>query len=279
MRSFVTSILFVLVISGLTAAQSGSSETSAAGKNVTSLSDGGTYVLSETQISGELNKSLDVKKAEVGDQVILKTKENIKSNGETVVKKGSYLIGRVTDVQARGDGSSSSNVSILFESLKQGGMITPITATIVSVTQSRASIDDGFGNSASGSGSSSTRASSTSSGSGGGLLGGVGSTVGGVVNTTTQTVGGLTSTVGGAANTTGQTVGGATKGIQISQSSDASVNGSSTLTLNGGNLRLEKGTTFNLSVSESAGTTENSKPAPKQNGEPAAVGGKTKSNN
>jgi hypothetical protein len=46
-------------------------------------------------------------------------------------------------------------------------------------------------------------------------------------------------------------------GIQISQSSDTSVEGSSVLSLQGNNLRLEKGTTFNLVLTQSAsvGTT------------------------
>jgi hypothetical protein len=41
-------------------------------------------------------------------------------------------------------------------------------------------------------------------------------------------------------------------GIQISQSSSASVEGSSVLSLQGQNLRLEKGTNFNLVLTQSA---------------------------
>jgi hypothetical protein len=89
------------------------------------------------------------------------------------------------------------------------------------------------------------------------LLGGVGNTVGGVVNSTTQTVGGVTNTVGQTVGNTTQTVGGTLRGIQISQSTDASASGGSTLSLNGGNLRLDKGTTFNLSLSESASVHNN----------------------
>jgi hypothetical protein len=83
--------------------------------------------------------------------------------------------------------------------------------------------------------------------------------VGSVVNSTTSTVG---SVVGGTTAAVGSTVESTTSagtgvrrslgGIQISQSSNASVEGSSVLSLQGGNLRLEKGTNFNLVLTESA---------------------------
>jgi hypothetical protein len=41
-------------------------------------------------------------------------------------------------------------------------------------------------------------------------------------------------------------------GIQISQSSNTSVQGESVLSLQGGNLRLDKGTRFNLVLTQSA---------------------------
>jgi hypothetical protein len=89
------------------------------------------------------------------------------------------------------------------------------------------------------------------------LLGGVTNTVGGVVNTTTQTVGGVTNTVGETVGSTTQTVGNTVRGIQISQSASANAEGSSTLSLTGGNLRLEKGTTLNLRLTQSASVGNN----------------------
>jgi hypothetical protein len=53
------------------------------------------------------------------------------------------------------------------------------------------------------------------------------------------------------ANTTGN-LGGALRGLQITQSSNASTEGGSTLSLTGGNLRVESGTTFNLLISNMA---------------------------
>jgi hypothetical protein len=52
-------------------------------------------------------------------------------------------------------------------------------------------------------------------------------------------------------NTTGN-LGGALRGLQITQSSNASTEGGSTLSLTGGNLRVESGATFNLLISNTA---------------------------
>ncbi|PYS22273.1 MAG: hypothetical protein DMF72_13950 [Acidobacteria bacterium] len=73
------------------------------------------------------------------------------------------------------------------------------------------------------------------------------SSVGNVGGTTTSAVG---STVGTTTSTAGNLTG-SLSGLQIFQSSNASVDGGSTLSLTGGNLRLESGTTFNLAVSNS----------------------------
>jgi len=250
-------LVFVLSITGL--AQKSSTRASGSATSNTSASKNGKNIdiASGTQITGQLQNSLDVQKAKVGDEVVLKTTSAVKQNGQVVIQKGSRLIGHVTEVQQRAKGQAASKVGVLFDTLAQGGNQIPISAVITSVTQARANSSVGDDISSDVSGSSSTTASTRSSGGGGGLLGGVGNTVGGVVNSTTQTVGGVTNTVGQTVGNTTQTVGGTLRGIQISQSTDASASGGSTLSLNGGNLRLDKGTTFNLSLSESASVHNN----------------------
>ena len=217
---------------------------------------------SGTRLNGELQNAVDVRKARVGDQVVLKTTQAIKSGGRTVVNKGAKLIGHVTEVAQKTKGESQSRVGILFDRLEQGSLAVPISATISSITNGSANVrrndEDVFGTSAtsSASSSSSTRASS---GGSGGLLGGTG----GVLNSTTSTVGnvvgGTTSAVGSTVNSTTNVVGGTLGRIQISESSSTSVEGSSVLSLQGGNLRLEKGTNFNLVLTQSAsaGTSKN----------------------
>lgn len=219
-------------------------------------------IASGTRLSAQLESALDVNKARVGDRVVLKTTEAIRSGGRIVVDKGARLVGSVTAVQRRTQGAAESSISLVFDRLERGKLSAPITATINSVTQASATArtrgrdddegDFGAGAGGSASGRAQTSGRSGSSGSGGGLLGGVTGAVGGVAETTTRAAGDV---VGGTTDAAGRTVGGVgqtLRGVRVTQTLGASVEGSSTLSLTGGNLRLEKGTRFNLTLSESA---------------------------
>lgn len=210
---------------------------------------------SGTRLAAQLENTLDVRRARVGDRVMLRTTEAIKENGRTVVKKGARLIGRVTDVQESARGRAASSISLVFDRLESGSLTTPITATITSITQARAraSADNGPVNSDSDIRStSSARTAQGRPNSSGGLLGGVTGTVGGVLDTTTQVAG---STVNATGQTVGSTVGGVTGtvgAIRIEQATGADVEGGTTLSLAGDNLRLEKGATFHLTLNQAA---------------------------
>jgi hypothetical protein len=223
---------------------------------------------SGTRLSGELQNSIDVRKARVGDQVLLKTTQAIKSGGRTVVSKGSRLVGHITEVAQKGKDNNESRLGILFDRLEQGTLAVPIAATITSVTNSRTSAtannQDVFASDMST--TATTRGNSSASGGGnGGLLGGAGSVVNSTTSTVGNVVGGTTSAAGttvdattNAAGRTASRVGNSLRGVQISESSSTSVEGSSVLSLQGGNLRLEQGTSFNLVLTQSAsaGTTK-----------------------
>jgi hypothetical protein len=229
-----------------------SAATSHAGKSIN--------LTSGTRLSGELQNTIDARRAKVGDQVVLKTTQAIKSGGHTVVNKGARLVGHVTEVTQNSKGNGESRIGILFDRLERGSLEVPISATISSITNARgsgrANKDDLFGSDSSAHGSARSNASASSSRGSSNLLGGV-------VNSTTSTVdnvvGGTTSAVGTTVNSTTGSVGNTATGlgrslgrIQISESSNASVEGSSVLSLQGGNLRLEKGTNFNLVLNQSA---------------------------
>ena len=227
-------------------------------------------IQSGTHVAGQLQNTLDARKAKVGDQVVLKTTQAIKSDGHIVVNKGARLPGHVTSVEQKTSANAQSQIGLLFDWLESGSLAVPITATINSITQAathaQASQDDMFGSDASTMTSSRSTATTQRSGgsqSGGGFLCGVTNTAGGVVNTTTSAAGGVasgaTSAVGPTVHSTtsaaGQTTavaGRSLGGIQINESSSTSAQGGSTLSLQGGNLRLEKDTTFNLVISQSA---------------------------
>lgn len=257
MNRYILTITLVIFCASTVFAQQQTTSTQASATSATSAAAGGKAInlQSGTRLAAQLQNTIDVRKAKVGDQVLLKTTEAIKSNGRTVVNKGARLIGHVTEVSQKTRASGESSIGLVFDRLESGSLETPINATITSITRLANSTrvnDDGLSSESSASSSSRARTSSRqSSGSnGGGLLGGVAGTVGGVVNTTTQTAGNV---VGSTTGAVGNTVGGVTRsvgGIRISESTDASVEGGSTLSLTGDNLRLEKGTAFNLRLNQ-----------------------------
>ena len=224
---------------------------------------------SGTRLAAELQNTIDVRKARVGDQVMLKTTQAIKSNGRTIVGKGARLVGHVTEVVQKSKDSNESRIGILFDRLERGSLELPISATITSITSAKAggqtNNDDLFASDASASSSARSSSSGRSSSGSSGALGGVGGVITSTTSTVGQVVGGTTSAVGSTVNSTTDVVsntatgvGGSLRGVRISESSNTSVEGSSVLSLQGGNLRLEKGTNFNLVVTQSvsAGTAK-----------------------
>jgi hypothetical protein len=260
-------VLILAVSTSVAGAQNTNTSGSASAKNETSVSKQGREVnlASNTALSAQLENSLDARRAKVGDTVVLKTTQAVKQNGEVIVPKGAKLIGRVTEVQQRTKSNGESRIGIAFDRLQKGALDMPITASIGSITQARSKTRAMDSSVESGTTSSSSTSTTTRSSGSGGLLGGVGNTVGSTVNTTTSTVGNVAatttsavgSTVGATTNTAGNLTG-SLKGLQITQSTGASAEGGSTLSLNTGNLRLESGATFNLLVSSStsAGTRQ-----------------------
>jgi hypothetical protein len=255
-------VLTIAVSATLGLAQKSRTNGNASASNDTSVSKQGRQVnlASNTALAAQLENSLDARHAKVGDRVALRTTQAVKQNGETVIPKGARLLGRVTEVQQRTKSSGESRLGVAFDRLQKGALDMPITASIVSITQTRSQAS--AANSSMDSdvmSSSSARSSSSAQRSGnGGLLGGVGNTVGGVVNTTTSTVGNVagetTNAVGstvGATTTTAGNLTGSLRGLQITQSSSASADGGSTLSLGTGNLHLDSGTTFHLLVNSS----------------------------
>jgi len=250
MSRYVLTIALVILSACAALAQeartSASTNASASAGEAVSLQSG-------TRIMAQLQSTLDARKARVGDEVLLKTTEAVKSEGRTVVKKGARLVGHVTEVRHSAGAAGESIIGLVFDRLESGALDVPISATITSVTQAnaRARMHDRDVE-AETRARSNTSARTSSRQTSGGLLGGVAGTVGGVVNTTTTAAGDV---VGGAGTAVGETVGGVAEGvgrIRISESAGVSAGGGSTLSLSGGNLRLEKGTSFGLRLNQSA---------------------------
>lgn len=214
-----------------------------------SRKSGQVMLASGTSIDAQLQKTLDVKNAKIGDQVVLKTTQSIKQSGQVIVPKGSNLIGRVTEVQRRTKENAQTRIGMVFDRIQGRELSMPLSATVVSITNAAAGVSAGDSMMTDVSGSSQTTASASRSGSSsGGLLGGVTNTVGGLVNTTSQTVGSVTNTAGQTVGSTTNTVGRTLSGIQISTEASGSANSSTTLSSPNKNLRVEKGATFHLRV-------------------------------
>jgi hypothetical protein len=145
-----------------------SAKTQSAQNARVSNSNGAASLSAVSNVQAQLQNTLDVKNARVGDEVILKTTQAIKRNGQVVVAKGSQLIGHVTEVQQRAKNGTPSRLGLVFDSLKNGGTVTPISASILSITNAAAAASAGDALDSGLSGSSSTGTRTSSGGSGGG---------------------------------------------------------------------------------------------------------------
>jgi hypothetical protein len=253
MKKLYTVALAVVAFTSLAMAQNSHVGGRADAGNTTSVEQGARHLelRSGTSLTAQLENSLDARRTKVGERVVLRTTEAIKENGKTVVAKGARLVGHVTDVQQKADGAGQSSISLAFDQLQSGSLTTPITATITSVTATRTGAsmnDDGFGTDTRAVGS----ARSSQQSSSGGLLGGAGGAVGGVLNTATDTVGGVTRAAGETVGSTTSNVDRTVGAIRISESSSATAEGGSTLSVSGDNLRLEKGTAMHLRLDQAA---------------------------
>jgi hypothetical protein len=163
-------------------------------------------------MQAELTRPVDVKKNKVGDQVMARTTEDVKSEGQVVIPKGSKLIGHVTQAKAKAKGESESSLGIVFDRAvpKGGGPEVPVHAVIQALASSQAqaaaTMDD-MDTMASGSGmamgqAGAGRPARSGGAAAGGLVGGVGSTVNSTAGVATNAVGNVGGAAGGALNST-----------------------------------------------------------------------------
>jgi hypothetical protein len=70
-----------------------------------------------TVLLAELTKSIDAKKAKQGDPVEAKTAIDLTKNGQVVVPKGAKLVGHVNDAKAKQKGESDSSLTLAFDEM------------------------------------------------------------------------------------------------------------------------------------------------------------------
>jgi len=271
---------------GAQANASGATATSAtaqSGQSNASLASGSTF-------NAALNAPLDSKKAKPGDPVTAHCTEPAKSEGKTVLPKGTKVIGHVTQASARGKGDAESSLGVVFDrAILKNGQEIPLNVAIQAVAAAQGNVA-AAGSDLDTIGGAGASAGGYAGGAGRGALGGVTSAAGGAAGGVTNTAANVGSTAGGAVNSTvgatanaassvGGVAGGATgglnaagqltsnsrgvfglNGVNLSSATSSSTEGS-VFTSVGKNVHLDSGTRMLLVSQAAAGTQGESKHA------------------
>src|SRR5712671_1993660 len=211
-----------------------------------------------TAFNAALSSPIDSKKCKPGDPVNAHSTEAVKSEGKTVIPKGSKLVGHVTQASARGEGESESSLGIVFDkAILKNGQEIPLNAGIQAIASAQSSASaagsdmdtmGGMGASAAGSGTAGGR----------GALGGVTSAAGGAVGTVTNTAANVGGVAGGTVNSAanaGGSIAGASKGAVggLNAAGQLTSNSQGVFGLNGLNLNAAGSNATQGSVITSAG--------------------------
>jgi hypothetical protein len=218
-----------------------------------------------TTINAVLVDPVDARKNKPGDAVVAKTTQDVKSDGQVVIPKGSRVIGHVTKANALAKSESQSSLGIVFDhALLKGCQEVPLNTTVQAVAAAQSSA---YTSTADDMGSMSSMGSGAVAGgsrASGGLVGGVTSSAGGTAGTVTNVATGIRGNAGGALNSA-TSAGGSVNGSLNSTS--AGVVGLPGMTLNsatstmaqgslitstGKNIHLNSGTQMLLKVTGNA---------------------------
>lgn len=249
--------------SGAQASGSGSASTSASAN----AANNSVNIPSGTKIDAALANSLDAKKNKPGDRVEARTTQDVKQDGKVVLKKGTHLVGHVTQAQARAGGESQSQLGILFDhAVLNNRQEVPFNATIQALAAAQSSTGAAAGTDDMMASEGAMGGVSGTARGGGGLVGGVastaGATAGSVVNTassapvsaggtlnnatrSTGAVGGLTSTGRLTSNSSGIF---GLQGLSIDSAASSATQGSMIVS-SSKNVHLDSGTQMLLSAS------------------------------
>jgi len=261
---------------------------------------------SGTAFNAALNSPIDSKKCKPGDPVNARTTEAAKSEGKTVIPKGSKLVGHVTQASARAKGESESSLGIVFDkAILKNGQEIPLNNVTIQAIASAQNGASAAGAEMDNMGSMGASAAGSGMAGGRGALGGVASTAGGAVGTVTNTAANAGGVAGGTLNSAanaGGSIAGASKGAvgglnaagQLTSNSQgvfglnglnlnaagSSATQGSVITSAGKNVHLDGGTRMLLVSQANAGGQGASKPAAanKPEAKPESKPGANKSN-
>jgi Bacterial conjugation TrbI-like protein len=142
MKTMLLSRLAVVVIAAAAAGQTAPAPSSAAQQGTAPPQDSAAQAQSSSQfpagtiIPAELSKTVDAKKAKVGDKIEAKVPVDLLSHGKIVIPKNTKIIGHVTEAKAHSKESPDSMVGIAFDriSMKDGREV-PIQAAVQAIAR------------------------------------------------------------------------------------------------------------------------------------------------
>lgn len=263
MKLFVTSTLLGLMLSGVgyaqTSAGAGASQAASVSANQSGAkADSSTranqsariskgeppvaanQVQSGSMVHATLTKPVDARKNKPGDEVVAKSTEDVKSNGQVVIPRGSKIVGHVTEAKARTKGQKDSSLGLQFDHavLKNGTMV-PVSFAVQAI--SSAAVAQAPQDSLMSSGDAGM-AGESSMRSSGGVIGGAGATAGAITNTAV----GATGSLGSAGGVTSAPLTTRSQGVvgipNLTLASEATNSTTSTITSNASNVHLDSGT-------------------------------------
>jgi hypothetical protein len=209
----------------------------------------------------ELPRSIDSKKAKVGDEVIAKVISDVRSGGAVAIPRGSKLVGKITEVNARAKGDATSSLGIVFDKavLKNGStlnlvstiqaVIAPPQAAPSSLSDSGAGIQTPPGGGSSGGGDMVGSATGAVGNTAGSAVGAVGNTAGSALGTAGSDLSAAGSVGANAPVVTSRTSGVVgIKGLELNTSADSQASGS-VLTSGSKSVKLDSGTRLLVNVS------------------------------
>jgi hypothetical protein len=245
------------VQAGQTQAQA-SSNTSVAGSASAQNGQANGSLASGTAFNAALSSPVDSKKCKPGDAVTAHNTEPVKSEGKTVIPKGSKLVGHVTQASARAKGESESSLGIVFDKvILKNGQEIPLSAGIQAIASAQSAASAGGGDIDTFGGAGASAAGSGAAG-GRGALGGVTSAAGGAVGAVTNTAANVGGVAGGAVNSAagaGGSIAGASKGAVggLNAAGQLTSNSQGVFGLNGLSLNAAASNATEGSVFTSAG--------------------------
>jgi hypothetical protein len=243
MKSIVA-ILTIFMVLQVAAAQNEQSG-AAPGQQQPAAAAAGSQLQPGSLIYAELSKSIDTKKAKVGDPVVAKVTQAVLSHGKIVIPKNTKIVGHLTAAKARSKDQPQAQLGIAFDraELKDGTQV-PLTSATIQALASAVSLDQPPSNVANGTGGMADTAGMPSSRPGANM-GGMNSPMGGSPSASNPATGSADTTTG-----TGVAMPGNTASLNASSRGVSGMPGvrlepqpqGGAVTADGKNLKLDSGT-------------------------------------